>query len=167
LYEYIITKFRCPTHLVSEQGSHFNNETIKILIVEFMITHQYESTIYYPQGNGQMEFTNKTLKWIIIKLVNINLMDWDVILLTALWACRMTYKLTTRHTPYELVYDSTTPKCILVLLGFNRYWMNLNIFTMVKLNQPSNEWGPIAIDIELVHSYLLKYKFYQAISIAN
>ncbi len=47
---------------MNNQGSHFINETIEILIVEFMITHQYELIVYYPQGNGQMEFTNKTLK---------------------------------------------------------------------------------------------------------
>jgi hypothetical protein len=106
LYEYIITKFGCPTHLVNDQGSHFINEIMEILTVEFMITHQFKSTLYYLQGNGQPKFTNKTLKLIITKLVNISLTDWNVMLLTALWAYRRTYKVTTRHILYELVYGT-------------------------------------------------------------
>jgi len=50
IYEHIITHFECPTHLVSDQGSHFMNNTIKILVAKF-ITH-HKSTTYYPHGNG-------------------------------------------------------------------------------------------------------------------
>ncbi len=50
IHENIITCFGCPTHLVNDQGAHFNNRKIEILIQEFMITH-HKSTTYYPQGN--------------------------------------------------------------------------------------------------------------------
>jgi hypothetical protein len=53
-------------------------------VQEFMITH-HKSTIYYPQGNGQEKSTNKTLKHILMKLVNANLIDWDVMLPITLW----------------------------------------------------------------------------------
>jgi hypothetical protein len=46
-YENIITHFGCPTHLISDQGSHFINNYIKLLVQKFMITH-CKSTIYYP-----------------------------------------------------------------------------------------------------------------------
>jgi hypothetical protein len=61
LYENIITQFGCPTHLVNDQGSHFVNSLIELLMQEFMIIH-HKSTSYYPQGNGQAESTNKMLK---------------------------------------------------------------------------------------------------------
>jgi hypothetical protein len=51
IYENIITRFGCPTHFVSDQGSHFINKTIEVLVEEFMII-QHKSTTYYPQGNG-------------------------------------------------------------------------------------------------------------------
>ncbi len=38
------------------------------------------------------------------KLVNGNQNDWDVMLLTTLWAYWTAYKVSTQHTPYELVY---------------------------------------------------------------
>jgi hypothetical protein len=68
-----------------------------------MITH-HKSTTYYLQGNDQVKSTNKTLKQILIKLVNVNQNDWDVMLPTALWAYQTTYKVSIQHTPYILVY---------------------------------------------------------------
>ncbi len=46
IYENIIIRFRCPTHFVSDQGSHFINKTIEILVEEFTIIH-HKSTTYY------------------------------------------------------------------------------------------------------------------------
>ena len=60
LYEAILTRFRCPLHLVSDQGSHFLNGTIQVLTEHFLLRHT-TSTIYYPQGNGQAESTNKVI----------------------------------------------------------------------------------------------------------
>ncbi len=74
IYEIIITRFGCPIHLVSDQGTHFINRTIEILTQEFMITH-HKSTTYYPQGNGQAESTNKTLGRLLAKMVNANRND--------------------------------------------------------------------------------------------
>jgi hypothetical protein len=64
-------KFGCPTHLVSDQGNHFINKTILILVEKIVITH-HKSTTYYPQRNGQAKLTNKTLGKILTKLVNTN-----------------------------------------------------------------------------------------------
>jgi hypothetical protein len=102
-YENIITRFGCPRHLVSDQGNHFINIFIKLLVQEFMITH-HKSTTYYAWGIGQAKSTNKTLKEILTKLVNINWNDWDVMLPTTLWAYQIAYNVSTQHTPYELIY---------------------------------------------------------------
>ncbi len=50
-YENIIIRFGCPTHFVSDQGNHFINKTIEVLVEEFIIVH-YKLTTYYVQGNG-------------------------------------------------------------------------------------------------------------------
>jgi hypothetical protein len=51
LYENIITRFNCPTHLVSDQGNHFINNCIELLVQELMITH-HKSTVYYLWKNA-------------------------------------------------------------------------------------------------------------------
>jgi hypothetical protein len=50
-----------------------------------MISH-HKSTTYYPKGNRQVEFINKTLGKILTKLVYANRTNWDVMLITTLWA---------------------------------------------------------------------------------
>jgi uncharacterized membrane protein len=47
IYENIIICFGCPTHLMSDQRTHFINRMIEILIQKFMITH-HKSTTYHP-----------------------------------------------------------------------------------------------------------------------
>ena len=105
LFEEIITKFGCPLEFVSDQGSHFINDTIKVLTQEFMILHR-KSTTYYPQANGQAESTNKVIKIALTKMVNANRTDWDTKLHAALWAYRTAYKVTTKHTPFSLVFGT-------------------------------------------------------------
>lgn len=51
LYEENVTKFGYPVELVSDQGRHFMNDTIRILTKEFMTLHK-RSTTYYQLANG-------------------------------------------------------------------------------------------------------------------
>jgi hypothetical protein len=44
LYEHIITHFGCPTHFVSDQESHFINETIQYT---YSSIYDYSSQIEY------------------------------------------------------------------------------------------------------------------------
>ena len=59
IYENIITRFGFPLTLISDQGSHFINHTIQILLKEFLIDH-HKSSAYHPQANGAIESFNKT-----------------------------------------------------------------------------------------------------------
>ena len=117
---------------VSDQGGHFMNDTIRILTKEFMILHR-RSTTYYPQANGQAESTNKVFKTVLTKMVNANHTDWDTKLHTALWAYQTAYKVTTKHTPFSLVFgtEALLPipyvkkmKRILYLMNYIRLWRN-------------------------------------------
>ena len=51
IYENIITQFGCPLTLISDQGTHFINRTIKTLTNQFQVDHRW-STTYHPQSNG-------------------------------------------------------------------------------------------------------------------
>ncbi len=73
IYENIIIRFGCPTHFVNDQGSHFINKTIEVLVEELMIVHHKSTT--YLQGNGYVKLTHKTLG--LVTLVNVNCTNWD------------------------------------------------------------------------------------------
>ena len=51
-----------------------------------------------------MESTNKVLEAILTKTIKENHIDWKDRLPEALWAYRTTWRNTTGHSPYELVY---------------------------------------------------------------
>jgi len=69
------------------------------------------STPYYPQGNGLAESSNKSLIKIIKILLEDNRKAWDSKLKFALWADRVTTKISLRISPFQLVYrtDSVFP----------------------------------------------------------
>jgi len=58
LYKHIIMKFGCPLTIVTNQGTHFINDALMYLTNHFILRHT-NFTIYHPQGNGQVESTNK------------------------------------------------------------------------------------------------------------
>jgi hypothetical protein len=60
LYEFIFIHFGCSLTLVSDEGTHFINDTIKYFMTHFLFKHQM-STTYYPQGNNQAKGTNKVI----------------------------------------------------------------------------------------------------------
>jgi hypothetical protein len=69
----------------------------------FQINHR-KTTPYHPQTNGQTERVNQTLIRILRKIVTESKRNWDIKLTAALWAYRTTYKVTTRATPFSLMY---------------------------------------------------------------
>ncbi len=71
LYDCILTRFGCPLNIVTDQGVHFINDAITYLTNHFLLKH-VSFTTYYPQGNGQVEFTNKVVGTPLTKLISEN-----------------------------------------------------------------------------------------------
>jgi transposase InsO family protein len=76
VYKHILTRFGCPLTIVIDQGTHFNNDVIRYFTNHFILRHTIY-IIYYPQGNGHVESTNKVFGTLLTKLVNENRNDWD------------------------------------------------------------------------------------------
>jgi transposase InsO family protein len=91
IYLNIITRFGCPLTLINDQGTHFVNETIHVLIKKFLIDHRRTMT-YHPQENGAVEEFNKTLCKGLNKICSIDKNDWDDKILAILWAYKYFYK---------------------------------------------------------------------------
>jgi Integrase zinc binding domain/Integrase core domain len=102
LYEDIICRHGVPTILSSDQGTEFVNEMITALTDVYKISH-IKTTTYHPQGNGQVERTNQTLKNILAKITPAS-GDWSHYLPSALSVIRNTRQASTKFSPSELLY---------------------------------------------------------------
>lgn len=67
--EYIICCYGIPHKIISDNGTYFVNKEVSKALKDYGIKHR-RSSLYYPQGNGQAEATNKTLVRIISKMVH-------------------------------------------------------------------------------------------------
>ncbi|KAL3689788.1 hypothetical protein R1sor_016097 [Riccia sorocarpa] len=103
LHHNIISRFGVPITIITDKGTHFVNDVVAELAEAYGIEHR-RSTPYHPQTNGQVERTNGILVNVLKKTVALNPTDWDRKLIGALSAYRTTYKVTTGHTPFQLVY---------------------------------------------------------------
>ena len=102
LYEQIICQHGCPQIILSDRGTHFNNNTIKALTEKFKINHLL-STPYHPQTNGLVERFNRTLCESLARQ-SLKNNDWDLYIASTLFAYRTTKHSTTKMKPFFLVY---------------------------------------------------------------
>ncbi|XP_026458805.1 uncharacterized protein LOC113359376 [Papaver somniferum] len=103
--EHIICRFGVPKHIITDNGTPFANNQVRELLEEYVIKQVF-STIYYPQGNGQAESTNKTLIRITSRTVHDNPREWHDQLPMALWAYRTSPRSSIGVSPYSLVYGA-------------------------------------------------------------
>lgn len=102
IYEQIICQHGCPQIILSDRGTHFNNNMVKRLTEKFKINHLL-STPYHPQTNGLVERFNRTLCESLAKL-SLKNNDWDLYIAPTLFAYRTTKHSTTKIEPFFLVY---------------------------------------------------------------
>ncbi|XP_010273511.1 PREDICTED: uncharacterized protein LOC104609023 [Nelumbo nucifera] len=89
--------------ILTNNGLSIKNQEVHDLLGQYS-ARLGTSTPYYPQGNGQVEATNKTLVRMLSKTVADNQKDWIEKLSKTLWAYHITIKKSTQVMPYSLVY---------------------------------------------------------------
>jgi hypothetical protein len=102
IFEDIICRHGCPQRILTDRGSHFNNQLVKILTEKFNIKHGF-STPYHPKTNGLVERFNKTLCEALAKLTNKN-KEWDDKISPVLFAYRSKKQSSTQIEPFYLTY---------------------------------------------------------------
>jgi transposase InsO family protein len=106
LFEDIFVRFGVPRELVTNGGTTFTSCKFESLINKYHVLHRTTSP-YHPQGNGQVESTNKVIEVILTKTVREHCRDWSNRLHETLWAYQTTWRNTTGFSPYELVYGKS------------------------------------------------------------
>ena len=103
IYEDIICCHGVPQIITSDRGSEFVNELIKALTHVYKI-HHIKITAYHPQGNGQTEQTNDTIKNILAKITPPKKGNWDHYLQSAVYATWVSVNESTKFSPAELLH---------------------------------------------------------------
>ena len=116
----ILSRFRAPRTIVSDEGSHFAK-----LMGRYGIRH-IMGLGYHPQSNGQVEISNREIKNILEKTVSFNRKDWSVKLDDALWAYRNAYKSLIGMSLYGIVFEK--PCHLPLKLEYKAIW------TIKKIN---------------------------------
>ena len=94
LVEEIIIRHGVPTEILSHRGKSFLSSFMKE-IVKLLEIHQTNTTAYYPQTGGLMEWFNCTLTTMLAKTAKKGGGDWD------------------KHLPYVLfAYLAICPICL-------------------------------------------------------
>jgi hypothetical protein len=89
------------------------------------------STSYYPEGNGLVESSNKSLVRIINKLLEQNTKGWDSKLKFVLWVDRVTNKNSIGTSPFQLVYGIEFIFLVQLTLPVAKFFKKLTLSQMI------------------------------------
>ena len=71
-----ITRFGCPTHIHTDQGTNFTSSLFQA-ICDILGIVKTRTTPYHPSSNGQIERYNRTIFQIIRCYIKGNVTEWD------------------------------------------------------------------------------------------
>jgi transposase InsO family protein len=123
LKDNILSRFGVIENFITDNGLIFIGSKFTEFCGEFGIV-MAQSSKYYPQGNGLAKSTNNTCIQILNKIVDKNQRNWNLKLIDALWASRMTPKDNTGMCLYTLVYGKEEKNTIILEMNALTFVVN-------------------------------------------
>ena len=105
IWKNIVTRFRVPYALISDNGLQFDSKTFRKYCSDLGIKNRY-STPAYPQGNRQVETVNNVIVNGLKKRLDDAKGKWVEELLHVLWTYRTTPRRSIRETPFSMTYGA-------------------------------------------------------------
>lgn len=105
LYNNVITRFGISLVLVSDNGTQFFGKKVAAFLERMGIQHR-NSSVAYPQANGQVEVTNRTILAGLKRRLEEARGKWVDELYNIVWAYRTTPRTATVETPFKLAYGT-------------------------------------------------------------
>ncbi|CAF1168314.1 unnamed protein product [Rotaria sp. Silwood1] len=103
LFRYIFCKYGVCSTLITDQGTHFNNQLMNAFQHLLGYNHIF-STPYHPQSNGIVERFNASMVVQVSKLQQQHHNNWDDYLDAVVFAYNISQHKTTQFSPFELLF---------------------------------------------------------------
>ena len=117
----IFSRFETLRAVISDEGSHFCNKLFASLLAKYGVKHRVTLS-YHPQSNRQAEVSNREIKKILEKTVNVTRKDWADNIDDSLLAYRTAFKTPLGMFSYRIIYGKACH--LLVELEHKAYWGN-------------------------------------------
>eukprot|EP00253_Pinus_taeda_P011525 PITA_11525 len=100
---HLFVRYGLPREIITDGGPQFAGNRIAETLNNYHVQHKM-TTPYHPQANGKVESSNKIIETILTKTVASHRRNWAARLPETLWAYRTTWRSTTGHSPYQLMF---------------------------------------------------------------
>ncbi|XP_073137017.1 uncharacterized protein [Henckelia pumila] len=105
LWKNIVCRFGIPCRLASDNGRQFCGSKVRAWCQEMKI-EQVFTFVAYPQGNGQVKVTNRTIVQALKTRLDAAKGKWVDELPSILWSYQTTTRSDTGETPFSMVYGT-------------------------------------------------------------
>lgn len=149
-FNQLFSIFGMPAYIHSDRGAAFMSDELQRFLHDRGVATS-RTTPYNPRGNGQVERLNGTL-WKAITLAlraqQLNISQWECVLLDALHSVRSLLCTATNETPHERLFNFNRKSTTGISLPT---WLSSPGPVLLKRTVRSSKYDPVMEEVELLN----------------